>query len=103
MRRVRGTSSVVRGASLQHNILGGIADVRVSETSHDSSFVSSECALGCCCGRCVAGDISNPVRCIDDIHVSMVANFCEIFAQVRYGVRVERSLFVLCGRVGSGG
>ncbi|CAM9649007.1 unnamed protein product, partial [Ectocarpus sp. 13 AM-2016] len=31
---------------------------------------------------CVAGDISNPVRCIDDIHVSMVANFCEIFAQV---------------------
>lgn len=34
------------------------------------------------CGRCVAGDISNPVKSIDEIEVETVANFCEIFAQV---------------------
>eukprot|EP00903_Cladosiphon_okamuranus_P013184 g12296.t2 len=31
---------------------------------------------------CVAGDISDPVKSIDEIEVETVANFCEIFAQV---------------------
>ncbi|CAM9409360.1 unnamed protein product [Scytosiphon promiscuus] len=31
---------------------------------------------------CVSGDLSNPVKCIDDIDINRVANFCEIFAQV---------------------
>lgn len=35
-----------------------------------------------CYHRCVSGDLSNPVESIDDIDINMVANFCEIFAQV---------------------
>ncbi|CAM9110180.1 unnamed protein product, partial [Hapterophycus canaliculatus] len=31
---------------------------------------------------CVSGDLSNPVDCIDNVDINMVANFCEIFAQV---------------------
>lgn len=37
---------------------------------------------GARCLRCVVGDISNPVKCIEDVDVNMVANFCEVFAQV---------------------
>lgn len=42
------------------------------------------------CGRCVAGDISDPVKSIDEIEVETVANFCEIFAQVRKHLEMRK-------------
>lgn len=70
-------------AALVGSVCGLRAFAPSTGSSHQQLFKSYLSRWLCGCSyRCVSGDISNPVTSIEDVDINMVANFCEIFAQV---------------------